>query len=139
MTSADAQPTVRVRVVGEVQTHRLCVRTNQPDDPISFPGGNSEYFLLSVALHDPQLDYFACGSPTTLPPPGPANRSLVALDGSLEQLSQFLYMCTTGSDQPKEALDHGSSRQGTVSLPIDRTSKDEQLQLATLRGIVKID
>ena len=134
MIPLDAQRTVRMPVIGVVQTPRFGVRTNQPDDPVSFPGGNGEHLHLTIALQDPQHDHLAGGSPTALAPPGPANRGLVALDGSLERFPQFFDMCTASPDQPIESQDGRSTRRSPESLPVDRNSQDEQLQQPTLRG-----
>ncbi len=132
MIPLDAQRTIRTPVIGVVETARPGVRTNQADDPISFPGGNGKHLHLTIALQDPQHDDLAGSSPTPLAPPSPANRGLVALDGSLERLAQFLDMGATGSVQSIETFDRGSARRSPESLPVDRDSQNEQFQQATL-------
>ena len=139
MIPLDAQRTICMPVIGVVQTARPSMSTNQADDPISFPCGNGEYLPLTVALQDPQHDDLAGGSPTALAPPGPANRGLVALDGSPERFAQFLDMRTAGPDQTIEAFDRRSARGGPESLPVHRNSQHEKFQKPTLRRLRQPD
>src|SRR4030065_965248 len=88
MVSLDAQRTIRMPVVRVVQAARLGVGTNQSDDFIT-TRRNVKNLHLAVALPDPQHDNLASSSPTTLPPPSPANRGLVALDGSFKGFAQL--------------------------------------------------
>gem|GEM_PF-3434925 len=139
MIPLDTQRTIRMPVIGVVQTARPGMRTNQADDPIPFPCGYGKHLHLTVALQDPQHDDLAGGSPPPLAPPGPANRGFVALDGSLEWFAQFLDMRAACSDQPIETLDRGSARRSPESLPVNRDSKNEQFQQPTLRCFRQAD
>jgi hypothetical protein len=139
MIPLDSQRTIRMPVIGVIQTARSGMSMNQADYPISFPSGNGEYLHLTVALQDPQHDDLSCGSPTALAPPGPANRGLVALDGSREQFAQFLDMRTAGPYRSIEAFDRRSARGGPESLPAHRNSQHEKFQQSTLRRLRQSD
>lgn len=117
VVSLDAQRTVCLPVVGVVETAGLGVRTDQPDHSLPFSCGNREHLHLAVALQDPQYDDFAGGTPTSFAVPSPANRGLVALDGSHEPFALFLAMHTAGLYQTIEAFDRRSARGGPESLP----------------------
>ena len=135
VVSLDAQRTVCLPVVGVVETTGLGVSTDQPDHFLPFSCGNREHLHLAVALQDPQYDDFAGGTPTSFAVPSPANRGLVALDGSFEGLPQFLGMSTTSSHQAIKALDRRSAGQCPETLPVHRHAQNEEFQQTTLGAI----
>ena len=135
VVSLDAQRTVCLPVIGVVETTGFGMRTDQPDHSLPFSCGNREHLHLAVALQDPQYDDFAGGSPTSFAVPSPANRGLVALNGSFERLSQFLGMSTTSSHQAIEALDRRSTGQCPETLPVHRHTQNEEFQQTTLGSI----
>jgi len=132
MISLDTQRTIRMPVVSVVQAPGLGVGANQSDDLIPTTR-NIEDLHLAITLQDPQHDNLASSSPTTLPPPSPANRGLVALDGSLKGLSQFFDICATSPRQPIETLDRGGAGRCAESLSIHRNAQNEKFQQPTLR------
>ena len=138
MIPLDAQRTVRMPVIGIVQTARLGMGANQSGDLIP-PTRNRKHAHLAVALQDPQHDDFAGRSPTPLPPPDPANRGLVALDHAAEGFAKFFDIRAASAGQSIETLDRGSARRSPESLPVDRNSQDEHLQQPTLRGFRQMD
>ncbi len=127
----DAQRTVRMPVIRIVQAPRFRVGTNQSENSIPSVR-NIKHSHLAVALQDPQHDHLAGGSPTALPPPDPANRGLVALDGSPKGCAQLLDIRAASTCQTIEALDRGSAGRCAESLPVHRYTQDEKFEQTSL-------
>ena len=132
MVSLDTQRTIRMPVVSVVQATRLGVGTNQSDDLIP-TCRNVKDLHLAIALQDPQHDNLAGSSPTTLPPPSPANRGLVALDGSFKGFAQLFDIRAASPRQTIKTLDRRSAGRCPESLPIHRNTQNEKFQQPTLR------
>lgn len=138
MVPLDAQRAIRMPIVRVVQAPRLGVGTNQSEDPIPSIR-DIKHSYLAVALQDPQHDDFACSSPTALAPPNPANRGLVALDGSLEGFAQLFDIRAAGTRQTIETFDRGSAGRCPESLPVHRDTQNEKFEQSSLGGLCQSD
>jgi len=119
-------------VIRVVQATWLGVGTNQSNELIP-TSRNVKDLHLAIALQDPQHDDLAVSAPTTLPPPSPANRGLVALDGSSKGFAQLFDLCAASTRQTIETLDRGSAGRCPESLPVHRNTQNEKFQQPTLR------